>query len=100
MDFFPWKKKKLTTTEAPSTSSGGCGGQINSKTYQNFIVKAIGFIASQGASRGDFTEPEYNLEEIKLATDSDSYIKMSLMRYTYLVYKAGYQLKGQNDAFL
>lgn len=96
MDLFPWRKKKLTTTEAPSNSSGG--GQINSKTYQNFVVKAIGMIASQGATRGDFTEPEYNLNEIKLASDSDSYIKMALMKYTYLVYKAGYQLKGENDA--
>lgn len=97
MDLFPWRKKKLATTEAPKGSGSG-GGQLNNKTYQNFVVKAIGIIAGQGAARGDFTEPEYNLEEIKSATDSDSYIKMALMKYSYLVYKAGYQIKGQNDA--
>jgi hypothetical protein len=73
------------------------GTQINKTNYKNFIVKAIGFIAGQGNSRGDFTEPEYDLGEIKRAADGDSYIKMALMKYSYLMYKAGYTLKGDND---
>jgi hypothetical protein len=98
MKLFNWdinvkKHSPIQVKEAP-------GAQINKNTYKNFVVKAIGFIASQGAARGDFVDPEYNLEEIKLAADSDSYIKMSLMKYSYLMYKAGYELKGENEKAL
>lgn len=92
MDLFPWRKK---ATETVTKEAGGT--QINKANYKNFIVKAIGFVTAAGASRADFSEPEYNLAEIKAAADSDSYIKMSLIKYSQLMYKAGYQLKGENE---
>lgn len=84
---------KQKTQEAKKSSSN----TTFDKNYRNFIVKAVGLISSQGAQRGDFVEPEYPLEEIKRAADADSYIKMSLMKYSYLIYKAGYMLKSEND---
>jgi hypothetical protein len=90
---FPWSfKKEVEVKEAPGSST-----QINKNNMKNFIVKAIGFIASQGAARGEFSPAEYDLSEIKAASEADSYIKMALMKYSYLVYKAGYDLKGDND---
>lgn len=89
MNLFPWRKSAVKEASGPP---------INKSTYKNFVVKAIGFIAGQGAARGDFIEPEYNLDEIRRAADSDSYIKMSLMKYSYLMYKAGYTLRSENDA--
>lgn len=86
---FPWRKK--STREA-------AGPAINKTNYKNFVVKAIGFIASQGAARGEFSESEYNLAEIRAASEGDSYIKIALMKYSYLMYKAGYTLRSENDA--
>lgn len=89
MNLFSWRKNKALT-ENPNS-------KINKANFKNFVVKAIGFIANQGASRGDFSTPEYDLDEIRRAADSDSYIKMAIMKYSYLMYKAGYQLKGDNE---
>lgn len=89
MSIFSWSKKE--TKEA-------AGVAINKTNYKNFVVKAIGFIASQGAARGDFSESEYNLAEIRAASEGDSYIKIALMKYSYLIYKAGYTLRSGNDA--
>jgi len=88
----PWRKKEIVAVEAPVNNA-----QRN-LNYKNFIVKAVGMIAKQGFSREQLIEPEYNLEEIRAAAETDSYIKMALMRYRYLVYKAGYQLKSNNEA--
>lgn len=89
---WPKKKGSQTSNKKPAT-------QLDMN--KNFIVKAIGLIASQGNKRGDdFEEPEYPLEEVKKAADADSYIKMALMKYSYLIYKAGYTLKSDNDQAL
>lgn len=62
-----------------------------------FMVKVMGYISKQGSQRAYFEYPEYNLLEIKRAAESDSYIKLSLLKYSQLLYKAGYELKGTND---
>lgn len=67
------------------------------KRMRRFFVKAIGLIARQGMDREDFTYPEYDLEEIKIASASDSYIKQALQKYSYLIYKAGALLKSENE---
>ena len=87
-DFFFGNKP--TMQEAP-------GGKINKDTFKNFMVKAIGLIDSAGAARGDLSPSEYDLSQIKAASESDSYVKMALMKYSYLMFKAGYELKSQND---
>lgn len=85
---FPWKNKKPQLSEIREPIS---------KKEKNFLVKAIGLLTSQGGRRGEFEDPEYSLDEIKIAADADSYIKMALMKYSYLIYKAGYTLKSEND---
>lgn len=84
---FPFWKGRKPLNEAPMTD----------KNLRRFMVKAIGLISRQGSYRQDFSEPEYDLEEIKIASASDSYIKQSLMKYTYLIYKAGYGIKSENE---
>lgn len=86
---FPWNKKPEVKEEATPA--------INKGNYKNFLIKAMGFIDSYGKMRQELVAPEYDLNEIKAAADADSYIKMAIMKYSYLMYKAGYELKGQND---
>jgi len=83
--------KRTTNTNEGSTT------KMNQKNYKQFLVKTIGFIANQGAARKEFSPPEFNLEEIKTASESDSYIKASFVKYEQLMFKAGYELKGDND---
>ncbi len=82
-----FKKKTIETQESRKIP----------KDVKSKIVKAINLISAAGASRGDYEEPEYELDEIKKAADADSYVKMALMKYKYLIYKAGYTLKADND---
>lgn len=90
-----WPKKKSKASSSDSKHI------TKTDVNKNFIVKAIGLIAAQGNKRGDdYEEPEYPLEEVKKAADADSYVKMALMKYTYLIYKAGYTLKSENDQAL
>lgn len=89
-----WPKKKANISDKKSMVSVA-------DAQKNFIVKAMGLIAAQGNKRGDdYEEPEFPLEEVKKAADADSYIKMALMKYSYLIYKAGYTLKSDNDQAL
>lgn len=85
---FPFIKKKKPVAESI----------VKDKDLKRFMVKAVGLITKQGAYREDFSFPEYDLEEIKIASASDSYIKQALMKYTYLIYKAGYSIKSENEA--
>ncbi|PTY92896.1 hypothetical protein B5V90_02120 [Heyndrickxia sporothermodurans] len=85
-----WRNKELN--EAPKNAP------INDKSLRNFVIKAVGLIARQGMHREEFSYPEYDLEEIKVASGSDSYIKQALMKYSYLIYKAGYSIKSENEA--
>lgn len=71
---------------------------LDEKSIKKLLVKFMGFTESYGQSRAEFLVPEYDLEEIERAADADSYIKMSLMKYSYLIYKAGYKLKSDNDS--
>lgn len=92
-----WRQKQ-EAKEAPAASASTRAQQINSKNFKSFFVKAVGLIAKQGAGRENFEYPEFDLEEIKVASVSDSYIKQSFMKYSYLIYKAGYSIKSDNDS--
>lgn len=63
--------------------------KINKASMKNFFIKAVGYITSQSTGRQVFTRPEYNLYEIKEAAEADSYIKIALSKYSYLIFKAG-----------
>lgn len=70
---------------------------INSKKMKDFVIKAVGGIQKQSDSRERFQRPEYNLWEIKEASESDSYVKIAFSKYSYLIYKAGASLKGEDE---
>lgn len=93
----PWYKNKANIETSISTPKGTKKVSINKKNMQNFMIKAVGFITSQSHGRENFTRPEYNLSEIKEASEADSYIKIALTKYSYLIYKAGWKLKGENQ---
>lgn len=95
MDLLFWRKKNEAVAQQPAAQKQQ---QLSSNNYKNFLVKAVGLIAKQGTGRDTFEYPEYDLEEIKKASVSDSYIKQSFMKYSYLIYKAGYSIKSENDA--
>lgn len=93
----PWHKNKINTEATINTPSGPRKININKANMKNFIIKAIGYITSQSHGRENFTRPEYNLNEIKEAAEADSYIKIALTKYSYLIYKAGWKLKAENQ---
>lgn len=70
---------------------------FNPKAISNFAVKSVGFLTSQVYRREIFSRPEYNLEEIRDASESDSYIKISFSKYSYLIFKAGWTFKSDNQ---
>lgn len=70
---------------------------VNKSNYKKYMVKAISLIKGASDNREEFTAPEYNLEEIRIASEADSYIKMALMKYSYMLFKAGYLLKSNNE---
>lgn len=93
MNFPFFKKKEIDLAEVRVSSATTI---TNNK--KNFLVKAVGLLTNKGSSRNEvFEEAETNLEEIKRACDTDSYVKASIMKYSYLLYKAGYTLKSEND---
>ena len=86
--FFNKKKKNVKSSNSILTE----------KQRQKILVKANSLIRGISDSRENLSFPEYDLSEIKRASESDSYIKIELMKYSYMLFKAGYQLKSENEA--
>lgn len=80
------KRKSLSETQV-----------INKNTYKKLLVKATSLLSGAAGGRENLSAPEYNLEEIRIASEADSYIKMALMRYSYMLFKAGYMFKSENE---
>lgn len=70
---------------------------MNKNTYKKLLVKATSLLTGAGGGRENLTVPEYDFEEIKSACEADSYIKMALMKYSYMLFKAGYELRSENE---
>ena len=87
-------QEELFNLSNPKTSSMDL---VNKKSIQNFIIKAVGFVTAQTQRRELFTRPEFNLAEIRDASEADSYVKISLSKYSYLIYKAGWKFKSENQ---
>ena len=88
---FKSKKNQRSFSEAPKQNAN-----LNKNTYKKVLVKANSLLSGAG-SRENLSAPEYDLEEIRRACESDSYIKMSLMKYSYMLFKAGYVLRSENE---
>lgn len=91
------KRLKAELDETPKQPQQSPPIKINKTKMKDFVVKALGNIVSQSNSRERFSRPEYNLWEIKEASEADSYVKISLSKYSYLIYKAGAKLKGEDE---
>lgn len=96
MGLFNRPKKQIEIDEAPR-SQYQPPMRINKEKMKDFMVKAVGGILHQSDARERFKRPEYNLWEIKEASEADSYIKISFSKYSHLIYKAGATLKGEDS---
>ena len=96
MGLFNKPKKQIEIDEAPR-SQYQPPIRINKEKMKDFMVKAVGGILHQSDARERFKRPEYNLWEIKEASEADSYIKISFSKYSHLIYKAGATLKGEDS---
>lgn len=83
------KKQRSFVDDSPN--------KVNKNNYKNYLVKAISLIKGDADTRESLSAPEYDLEEIRIASEADSYIKMSIMKYSYMLFKAGYMLKSENE---
>ena len=96
MGLFNRPKRQIEIDEAPKKEYQP-PMRINKDKMKDFMVKAVGGILHQSDAREKFKRPEYNLWEIKEASEADSYIKISFSKYSYLIYKAGATLKGEDS---
>ena len=71
--------------------------QSSNEKLKQFFVKFIGKVDAFSKDRERIVAPDYDFQDIYNASETDSYVKMSLSKYKSLVFKAGYQLKGDND---
>ena len=102
---WPWKKQSQQPQDAMDLIEETFELSKSSKQFNlfsktglgNFKVKAIGFISAYAQRREWFHRPEYNLQEIRDAAEADSYVKISLSKTSYLIYKAGWKFKGENQ---
>lgn len=69
-----------------------------SNSVRSLFIKFANTIKDISDKRERIISPEFNFEDIYNASITDSYVKMALSKYKSLLFKAGYQLKGENDA--
>ena len=81
------KSKHRTFTEAP-TKQGA---------LSKYVVKAVSMIKGEAGGRDNLSASEYDLEEIRRASEADSYIKTAFQKYSYMLFKAGYVIKSENE---
>ena len=103
---WPWKRQNQQAQDAMdlieesfelNKSSNKPFNLFSKNGLGNFKVKAIGFISAYAQRREWFHRPEYNLQEIRDAAEADSYVKISLSKTSYLIYKAGWKFKSENQ---
>ena len=101
---WPWRRSEqqeamdlLEESFELSKSSNKSFNLFSKNGLGNFKVKAIGFISAYAQRREWFHRPEFNLQEIRDAAEADSYVKISLTKTSYLIYKAGWKFKSENQ---
>lgn len=86
--------KEAGAASTPKQSSGVSSPAFSQDDIKKFTIKATG----RSAQSNDLTAAEYSLTEIQNAIKSDSYIKRFVTDYSQLIFKAGYNIVGENDA--
>ena len=99
MPIFPWRKG--TSNNLPITEADVKLPKQSKKlpSFKNLLmqIKAVGYINNNTYRREKFERCEYNLSEIRDASEADSYIKIALTKYSYMIFKAGWTLKSENQ---
>lgn len=67
-------------------------------SHNNFAIKAASLNKMAGMSRTDlFYRCAYDFDEIKEATDVDSYLRAAVRKYSELFFKSGYVFQGGDE---
>lgn len=93
-------EESLQIREVPSNNSNGGSSkgtsmQVSPANIKQFWIKPVGFSGENDS--GDFQESEYDLTEIKEACMADSYIAVTVQKYSQLIFKAGYSIVSDNE---
>ncbi len=94
-EFFDFNEESFDLNK--SSSNKRTLNLVNKASFRNFMIKAVGFVHAQTQRREWFNRPEFNLQEIRDASEADSYVKISLSKTSYLIYKAGWKFKSENQ---
>ena len=94
-EFFGFNEESFDLNK--SSSNKRTLNLVNKASFRNFMIKAVGFVHAQTQRREWFNRPEFNLQEIRDASEADSYVKISLSKTSYLIYKAGWKFKSENQ---
>ena len=94
---FPWRQN--TSDNLPLKESDVQLPNKKKSGFNNLLmkIKAVGYVNNNTYRREKFQRCEYNLSEIRDASEADSYIKIALTKYSYMIYKAGWTLKSENQ---
>ena len=97
--FFPWRKRPSEINSLAGTDVQELQAKPKKKAslLDLFKIKAVGYVNNNTYRRERFQRCEYNLAEIRDASEADSYIKIALTKYSYMIYKAGWTLKSENQ---
>ena len=91
-----WNRKKSKDIEEKAKPATSNTSQLT--MLQKVVArKCPGLVTDQQYRKEVFERPEYNLAEIRDASEADSYIKISLMKYSCMFFKAGWNLKAENQ---
>ena len=88
MAFKKWLLKKEDTAINEISSKSKIN--LNKTKLNKFILKAIVSIQGISDERERFQRPEYNLWEIKEASESDSYIKIAFSKLRMVLRMSGW----------
>ena len=96
MPIFPWRKN-ISKTNIQEAGVQIANQKKNPLRDLLLKIKAVGYVNNNTYRREKFQRCEYNLQEIRDASEADSYIKIALTKYSYMIYKAGWTLKSENQ---
>lgn len=88
-----WLAKRLFNVDM-DISDAPSGGQ---RDPAETTVKRLGLRMGDVTSK-DFEEPEYDLKQVQLGYDTDSYIRQGVDKYIDQIFKEGYDFYGKNEA--
>ena len=84
---FPWRQN--TSDNLPLKESDVQLPNKKKSVFSNLLmkIKAVGYVNNNTYRREKFQRCEYNLSEIRDASEADSYIKIALTIFAYILQK-------------